>query len=83
MCRNCCEHYLSQSSSCLVHLFIMFNFKFILSLRGESHIDFLTQSVIMTLGCVGGGWWWMGITNDVLKFKSYRISKPKLFLKFL
>ena len=86
MCRNCCEHYLSQSSSCLVHLFIMFNFKFILSLRGESHIDFLTQSVIMTLGCVcvgGGGEGGVGITNDVLKFKSYRISKPKLFLKFL
>ena len=35
-----------------------------LPLRGESHIDFHEQSVIMTFG----GW---GISNDVLKFKKY------------
>ena len=35
-----------------------------LPLRGESHIDFHEQSVIMTFG----GW---GISNDVLKFKTY------------
>ena len=39
----------------LLELFVIF--------RGESHIDFRTQSVIMTLG----GWAeWGGITNDVL-----------------
>ena len=44
-------------------------------LRGESHIDFRTQSVLMTLGVVGGGGGVAGvggggaITNDALNFR--------------
>ena len=42
-------------------------------LRGESHIDFRTQSVLMTLGVVGGGGVVAGvegaITNDALNFR--------------
>ena len=37
-----------------------------LSVRGKSHIDFRTQSVLMTLG---GGGVCVTITNDVLKFR--------------
>ena len=36
-----------------------------MQIRGESHIDFRMQSVIMTLGSGGRGW---AITNEVLKF---------------
>ena len=54
-------------------MFLQFDFSIF---RGESHIDFFTQYVIMTLGVKGGG----GgvITNDVLKFKKkYRILNFK------
>ena len=40
------------------------------SVRGESHIDFRTQCIIMALA----GWGWGVVTNDVLKIqKSYQI----------
>ena len=40
----------------------------LLRLRSESHIDFWTQCVIMTL--VGGGWGWgWAIINEVSKFR--------------
>ena len=37
-------------------------------LRGESHIDFRTQCVIMTLGGGGGEVWGGAITNEIVKF---------------
>ena len=37
-----------------------------MQIRGESHIDFRTQSVIMSLGGGRGGG---AITNDVLNFR--------------
>ena len=56
-------------------MFLQFDFPIF---RGESHIDFFTQYVIMTLGVKGGGGGGGVITNDVLKFKKkYRILNFK------
>ena len=38
-------------------------------IRDESHIDFCTQCVIMTIGGMGRGTGGGGITNDFLKFR--------------